>query len=58
MFKRLKLKTQIILIIGSLSAVLLILFGALAYSISSRLIFQQVTQNSTVVLEQIGRAHV
>ncbi len=54
MFKRLKLKTQIILIIGSLSAVLLILFGALAYSISSRLIFQQVTQNSTVVLEQIN----
>ena len=54
MFKRLKLKTQIILIIGSLSAVLLILFGALAYSISSRIIFQQVAQNSATVLEQIN----
>ena len=54
MFKRFKLKTQIILIIGSLSAVLLILFGALAYSISSRIIFQQVAQNSATVLEQIN----
>ncbi len=54
MFQHLSLHKQLILMIGTLSVILLTVFGLMAYRSAADIVTSQVTQNSQMVLEQIN----
>lgn len=54
MFQHLSLYKQLVLMIGTLSVVLLTVFGLMAYQSAADIVTSQVTQNSQMVLEQIN----